>query len=414
MSRVSTNLAGNDLVFSMKRNSAAVTDIQSKMGTGIRIKNLRDAPIAAAHSTRFKSLMTRLDRYNKNIDAIQGRYNLAEGYMQESLDILQSLRETAVQGANGTYNKDDLSQMGRQVDEFLKQLVAVGNAKDQNGNALFGGNKLHSTAFQITEGRIAGLKNASIMDIRYMGAQAQNRGDINRVGSSMPTYFQGNEVFWAENQEIYSSADTNGFQVKGDTVIRIDGQPIELRAGDNIQSVISKINGSGAPVKASLDPGNRGLVLKTTVPHQLWLEEAPGSRVLRDLGITDGQTPPNNISPEAVKSGGSLFETVIRMRDALMNGDRESVGGRILAGLDSSIKNLLTNITETGARGKRLAVLKTAQEDEHLEIQEQDARAVDLDMAKAVSDLKMLEYVQKASFLTASKVLQVRLMDFLR
>jgi len=45
----------------------------------------------------------------------------AETYMNNSLQVVQRLRELSVQGANGTYTPDDLKDMAAEADELLKE-----------------------------------------------------------------------------------------------------------------------------------------------------------------------------------------------------------------------------------------------------------------------------------------------------
>jgi flagellar hook-associated protein 3 FlgL len=91
------------------------------------------------HSTRLKSNITRMERFNQNIDHTRGRFREVEGYMDESLSIIHRLRELTVQGANGTYTEDDREMMAVEVNELLNQLVTVANTTSVDGRALFGG-----------------------------------------------------------------------------------------------------------------------------------------------------------------------------------------------------------------------------------------------------------------------------------
>ena len=64
----------------------------------------------------------------------------------------------------------------------------------------------------------------------------------------------GNSIFWAEQQTLFAEQDATSYQVSANSVININGTDIKLKAGDNVYSIISKINNAGVAVKAQLDP----------------------------------------------------------------------------------------------------------------------------------------------------------------
>jgi flagellar hook-associated protein 3 FlgL len=94
-------------------------------------------PPAAAHATRHQSYLTRLERFSDNIQNSINHYQVAEGHMRHSVDILQEIRQLAVQGGNGTYSRDDLIAMGNQVDELLREFINTANATDAEGLSIF-------------------------------------------------------------------------------------------------------------------------------------------------------------------------------------------------------------------------------------------------------------------------------------
>jgi flagellar hook-associated protein 3 FlgL len=133
MYRVSSNMPNDDFRYRMLRQDHRVSEMDRKISSSNRITNLRDDPIAAAHSTRLKSNITRMERFNQNIDHTRGRFREVEGYMDESLSIIHRLRELTVQGANGTYTEDDREMMAVEVNELLNQLVTVANTTSVDG-----------------------------------------------------------------------------------------------------------------------------------------------------------------------------------------------------------------------------------------------------------------------------------------
>jgi flagellar hook-associated protein 3 FlgL len=404
-----------DMQYQMRLRDFRMNEMQSSIGSSRRLNNLRDDPIAAAHSTRYQSHVTHLDRYARNIDYAKGEYSLAETSMDQSVQIVQRLRELAVQGSNGTYSKEDMGYMAAEANELLNELVTIGNARSADGRALFGGNDTLDDPFVVMKGRVPGMEGTAITSVNYSGNIVANKTDISE-NASIDLNFKGNSVFWAEKQQIFAQRDALEYIVSRDSEISIDGTKIALQTGDNVHSIIQKINDSDIAVKASLDPVTNSMTLETTIPHQIWLDEAPDDRVLKDLGILaeSGSRPPTNLHKDAVVGGGSLYDMVISLRDSLLAGDGESVGGRILGGLDKSLGTLLYNLSDLGSRSERLDQTYARLDSERLNVISMNAKLTDVDMTEAITNLKMLEYTQKAAYQSASKILDTKLMDFLR
>ena len=185
--------------------------------------------------------------------------------------------------------------------------------------------------------------------VDYMGNVARSTAEISD-GAETGVNLPGAVVFWAEQQQVYSSLDARQYRVQADSTIRIDGAEIRLTTGDTVSAVIAKINEANAPVKARLDPVASSLVIESTIPHQLWMEDIDGGTVLQDLGILaqGSSRPPLNVAGSARVFGGSLFDMVINLRDALLEGSTEKVGSGGLRGIENAITSLVVRARRRG------------------------------------------------------------------
>ena len=210
--------------------------------------------------------------------------------------------------------------------------------------------------------------------------------------------------------------DATSYIVPEDSIISVDGKQIKLKAGDNVYAIIAKINDSGAAVKANLDPVTNGLTLRTTDARQLWLEDLNGGNTLNELGLIkdSSQRPPNNINPTANLSGGSLFDSVIALRNAMLVGDQEAIGGRVLGAIDQGISSLTGNLAESGAKFERAEQNLARISNEIVKVDGMISREGDLDITQAITDLKMLDYVQQATMSTAAKMYKNTLLDYVK
>ena len=105
---------------------------------------------------------------------------------------------------------------------------------------------------------------------------------------------------------------------------------------------------------------------------------------------------------------------VIDLRDQLYVGNTINIGGSSLKGLSLGQDNLISSIASLGSHEERLQTVKDRLNSEIPETIAQNSGEVDLDMTKAITDLKMLEYTQKAAMQVAGRILQPTLLDFLR
>ena len=122
MHRISSNMSNNDVQYNLRRQELRVNKASNQMGSQRRIQQLRDDPIAAGHLVRYESYGKRLETFEKNAQLISDQYSVTEGYVNQSLQVMQRVRELAVQGAHGTYTPEDLKNMSIEVDELLKEL----------------------------------------------------------------------------------------------------------------------------------------------------------------------------------------------------------------------------------------------------------------------------------------------------
>jgi len=404
----------SDSSYSVRRQESRLHKVNSQLSTQRRIQQLRDDPVAAGHSVRYKSLLARLDRFEKNAKTLNDQYKVAEAPMQSALNIMQRLRELSVAGATGTYTASDLKKMAPEVDELLYELVQTANSFSADGTRLFAGTKSFTEPFEIVMGDIDGAGSAVITNVRYNGSIDTKQVESDEL-SFMEANQAGNRIFWAERQTLFSATDARNFIVQQDSAIEVDGVTIPLIAGDNVYAIMSKINSSGAAVKASLDPVTNGMNIETTDARQLWLRDAGEGTVLSSLGLVKPQQrPPYNLADSVRVSGGSLFDAVIAMRNAMYAGDHESLGGKVLGSVDGAIDNLAARLAENGSRYERAEAALARLNMQIPNVTGAESREADLDLTQAISDLKMYEYTHQASLSTVGNLYKNTLLNYLR
>ena len=417
MPRISTDMPNTDSQFYLRRQESRLAKLQSQVGSQNKIHELRDDPLAAAHTVRYESYLARLERFEQNAQYAKDHYNVAYAYMNETMGVMQRVRELAVQGSNGIYSPDDLKLMAVEVNELVKEMVSLSNTVGPDGKQLFAGDKAFTEPFRIVEGTIDGGNESVVVRVEYRGAGASRRSEISER-SYTDLDIGGGEMFWAEKMQIFSSIDGSNYRVNTAGVMFIDGEEIKVSPGDTLPAIVAKINDSGAPVKAFIDPETRGLVLEGTNPHLIRAEDgAEGATVLRDLGIIRGNmenNAPNWDTARSRVSGGSVFDMLIRLRDAMYRGDQDFIGSQGIAGMDLAIGNITTRIADIGSRQERVETVWQRINQEIPNVTAHIARESSVDMTDAATDLKMLDFVHKASLQSAARIIPPTLLDFLR
>ena len=417
MKRISSDMATMDMQFYLNRKENAISNVQNKIGSNSRLNQLSDDPIAASHAVRYESFLARLDRFETNTKFAMEHFNNTHDYLNEVNSILQRIRELAVTGAHGTYSEDQHKIMAVEVNELLKELVAISNKTGPDTKQAFSGDKVFTEPFRIVEGRVDGGEESMIVRVEYRGAGATRRAEINDR-TFVELDIGGDEAFWAERMKIFSSTDATDYRVQQAGAFFVDGVEIQVTPGDTLPAIVAKINDSSAPVKAYIDPDSRGLVLEGTTPHLIRAEDsvAGGATVLRDLGIINGNMQNNapSWSNTARVHGGSLFDMVIRLRDGMLRGDAEFIGSQGIAGIDLALNNNAVRMADVGSRQERAQIAWERINREIPDITNMLNRESGLDMADAAMELRELQLAHQATLQTAAKIIPPSLLDFLR
>jgi len=416
MRRISSDMTFTDTQFYLRRQEENLNNIQGKIGTQSRLQRLRDDPLAASHAVRYESYLTRLNRFEDNTFKAREHLNNMHDYLNQTNSIIQRIRELAVAGANGVYPKEELKMMAMEVNELMKELVSISNATGPDTRQIFAGDKVYTEPFRIVEGTVEDGGETMITRVEYRGSGASRKIEIGD-NMFMEMDMGGDEAFWAEKMQVFSTTDATDYRARENGAFYIDGVEIGVNIGDTLPAIVAKINESAAPVKAYIDIDTKGLVLEGTNAHLIRAEDkVGGASVLRDLGIISGnmETGAPNWNSSARVYGGSLFDMVIRLRDAMYRGDQDFIGSQGIAGMDLAVNNVVMKLAEVSSRHERAQNAWQRINAQIPDVTSMLDRETGLDMADAATELKMAEFAHQAALQTAARILPPTLLDFLR
>jgi len=410
--RVSSDMSGENLINAMRRNAERMLDIQENVASGRKNRIPRQSPIEVSHSIVYNRVLFELEQFEKNIEDGKSRLAAADSALGAATDILQRIRELGVQGANGIYSKEDRAKIAAEIEKLLEELIAAANSK-YKGKAVFGGNDTLEDPFKVhkTFSKHAGQEVVERVD--YIGDIGGQSREIDR-GEVVSVNVPGNEAFWAENASLFSSVNASDYIVPKDSLSRLNGVQINFKAGDNIEMIVNRINSAPIPVRASVNRMNGGIILETSSAREIWVEDIEGGSVMQDIGVVSGKMPPRNLSPTARAFGGTVFEMVKRLRDSLYMDDVQDVGSRALGGIDLALENILKYRAELGSVSSRLDIAQKRIIQDRTNMEEVLSRNEDVDLAEAITNLRMLELAHRSALGVSARIIQPTLLDFLR
>ena len=120
-----------DRVLNISNDS--ITKNMEKLSSGERINRAGDDASGLAVSEKMRSQIRGLNQASKNIMNGVSFIQTTEGYLQETTDILQRVRELAVQSANGIYSDEDRMQTQVEVSQLVAEVDRIASQAQFNG-----------------------------------------------------------------------------------------------------------------------------------------------------------------------------------------------------------------------------------------------------------------------------------------
>jgi len=110
-----------------------------KLSSGERINRAGDDASGLAVSEKMRSQIRGLNQASKNASNGISFIQTTEGYLQESQDIIQRLRELSVQASNGVYTQEDRMQIQVEVSQLVDEIDRIASHAQFNGMNLLTG-----------------------------------------------------------------------------------------------------------------------------------------------------------------------------------------------------------------------------------------------------------------------------------
>jgi flagellin len=134
MSVINTNVSATLAANAIARNDRAMGTAMERLSTGLRINSAKDDAAGLAISTRMKAEVSGLEMAAKNANDAISMLEVAEGATLEISNMLNRMRELAVQSASGTYSDNDRGALDLEFGALMSEIDRI--AKNTTWNTM--------------------------------------------------------------------------------------------------------------------------------------------------------------------------------------------------------------------------------------------------------------------------------------
>lgn len=203
-------------------NNTNMQNTMNALSSGKRINSAKDDASGLAVSTKMKSMIRGLNQASRNIADGSSMLNVASGYLQETTDILQRIRELSVQSSNGIYSSEQRSMMQIEVSQLVSEVDRIASSATFNGLQLF-------------TGRFAtGNETVTL----HIGSQVDQQISFNLEAATAEAFGLRNAQGTGESLSISSPDEANmAIATVDDALLRVSKQQALIGANQNRMEV---------------------------------------------------------------------------------------------------------------------------------------------------------------------------------
>lgn len=140
-------------IFAARQENLNAVDLQKsmeKLSSGQKINRAGDDASGLAVSEKMRSQIRGLNQASKNVQNGISFIQTSEAYLQETTEILQRIRELAVQSANGVYSDEDRAMIQVEVSQLVAEVDRIASSAQFNGYNMLTGRFAKETDNSIT------------------------------------------------------------------------------------------------------------------------------------------------------------------------------------------------------------------------------------------------------------------------
>ena len=220
---INTNVASLNAQRNLDRSANSLQTSLQRLSSGLRINSAKDDAAGLAISNRFTSQIRGLNQAVRNANDGISVSQVAEGALGESTELLQRIRELAIQSANGSNGPQERAALNNEVQQLAAEIDRIANT------TRFGSRLLLDGSFGTSQFQVGANANETI-DVTVGSARSSSLGTnfLDTDGSIT------GEVVAATSNGI--SADTVTFSTAAGTV------DVDIAADASATAIATAIN----------------------------------------------------------------------------------------------------------------------------------------------------------------------------
>jgi flagellin len=242
-------------------NSQSMLSVSlQRLSSGLRINSAKDDAAGMAIADRMTSQIRGLDQARRNANDGISLAQTAEGALQTSGDILQRMRELAVQAANATNSSNDRAALNSEVQQLSQELQRIATTTEFNGLKLLDGSfssanfQVGANANQTITANSGNFQTNAYGNYRIGGIAAYNENGIGDM--VVGTKGAAGDAFGDVVLSTAGAGDVSavvGAAAQGDFVITSSSGSYDVfyNAGSSAAQIAAAVNRTNSGIRAS-------------------------------------------------------------------------------------------------------------------------------------------------------------------
>jgi len=350
---------------------------QLQVSTGKRILKPSDDPAGSVQILNLQREFSVTEQYLANADKAENKQAIEEGSLQSVNDILQRVRELAVQGLNDTNTQNDRTAIATEMNQLNEQLLSLANTRDSNGDYLFSGFNSNTPPYQTINGA-------------YQGDEGQRNIKVGS-GVLVETNDPGNAVFEAAHVSTeISKTVIGGGSNSNISIINIDGgeglsNPVTFTYDTSVTPAVYNVSDGTNTATIPYSAADSGLNVDLST-----LNPALPKMTVQLTGATPVNT--DQFTIQTTSTTQSMFKTIGDFAAALTSNQVGANNGPNNGDFLTNISESMNTVLDTQAKvGSRL---------NSIENQREINDGISFNMEKTLSEVQDLDYAEAISRLT--------------
>lgn len=231
MSVINTNVSAMYSQNAMKTNARAMSTAMEQLSTGTRVNSAKDDAAGLAIGQNMTSQIRGLNQAVRNVNDGINMMQTAEGAMVEQSNMLQRMRELAVQAMNGTYSDTQRRYLDKEFQELTAQISEISRDTKWNDQPLLDGTGGASGTFTYQAGQASGQTiSVTVGDMSATGLSIDTLaiGTLSDASSSLTPISQALEAINMQRAAI--GAGINRMAYAADNLTNISSNQTQSRS----------------------------------------------------------------------------------------------------------------------------------------------------------------------------------------